>query len=276
MKLLRYGPQGAEKPGLLHDDGTLRDLSGYLLDVTCATVTPEALEPLRGLDPASLPVIEGRPRLGPPIADPRNLLCIGLNYRDHAAESGMALPAEPILFSKHSSALAGPNDAIPQPPTSTRLDWEVELAVVIGREAYGVGEAEALSYVAGYTVCNDVSERAFQAERGGQWIKGKSSPGFCPLGPVLVTADEIPDPQALRLWLSVNGETMQDGTTADMVFGVRRIIAALSEFMRLLPGDVIATGTPAGVGLGRGVYLKRGDVLELGIDGIGTQRQTVV
>lgn len=276
MKLLRYGPQGAEKPGLLHDDGTMRDLSGYLLDVTSATLTPEALAPLRALDPATLPVVEGTPRLGSPIANPGNLLCIGLNYRDHATESGMALPDEPIVFSKHTSALSGPTDDIPLPPKSTRMDWEVELAVVIGREAYGVSEADALSHVAGYTLCNDVSERAFQIERGGQWIKGKSSPGFCPLGPVLVTADEVPDPQALRLWLSVNGEAMQDGSTADMVFSVRQIVSALSEFMRLLPGDVIATGTPAGVGMGRGVYLKRGDVMELGIDGLGTQKQTVV
>lgn len=276
MKLLRYGPAGAEKPGLLHDDGTIRDLSGHLLDLTAASLTTDALAPLLGLDPATLPVVEGTPRLGPPLANPGNLLCIGLNYRDHADESGMALPAEPIVFSKHTSALAGPNDDIALPRGSQRLDWEVELAVVIGREAYGVREADALGCVAGYTICNDVSERTFQLERGGQWIKGKSSPGFCPLGPILVTADEISDPQALRLWLSVNGETMQDGTTANMVFPVAHIISALSTFMRLLPGDVIATGTPAGVGMGRGVYLKRGDVMEMGVDGIGSMRQTVV
>lgn len=276
MKLLRYGPAGAEKPGLLDDDGTIRDLSGHLLDLTAAAITADGLASLRGLDPASLPVVDGAPRLGPPIANPGNLLCIGLNYRDHAAESGMALPAEPIVFSKHTSALAGPNDDVALPRGSQRMDWEVELAVVIGREAYGVREQDALGCVAGYTVCNDVSERTFQLERGGQWIKGKSSPGFCPLGPVLVTADEIADPQDLRLWLTVNGKPMQDGSTADMVFPIAHIISALSTFMRLLPGDVIATGTPAGVGMGRGVYLKRGDVMELGVDGIGTIRQKVV
>jgi len=274
MKLLRHGPRGAEKPGLLHADGTIRDLSGHLLDLTADRLGD--LEALAALDPASLPVVPEGTRLGPPLANPGNLLCIGLNYRDHAAESGMALPAEPIVFSKHTSALAGPDDDVPLPRGSRRLDWEVELAVVIGREAYEVREADALSHVAGYTVCNDVSERAFQLERGGQWIKGKSSPGFCPLGPVLVTADEVPDPPALRLWLSVNGQTMQDGSTADMVFPVAQIIATLSTFMRLLPGDVIATGTPAGVGMGRDRYLTRGDVMELGIDGIGRQRQAVV
>ncbi len=274
MKLLRHGPRGAEKPGLLHDDGTIRDLSGHVLDLT--TEGLGSLDALEALTPSRLPVVPADTRLGPPLADPRNLLCIGLNYRDHAAESGMALPTEPIVFSKHTSALAGPGDDVPLPPGSQRMDWEVELAVVIGRETYGVGPDQALDHVAGYTICNDLSERAFQLERGGQWIKGKSSPGFCPLGPVLVTRDEVPAPQDLRLWLSVNGEVMQDGSTADMVFPVADIIAHLSTFMRLLPGDVIATGTPAGVGMGRGRFLSKGDIMDLGISGLGSQRQRVV
>jgi ureidoglycolate lyase len=276
MKVLRYGPAGAERPALLAGDGTLRDLSEHCPDITASGLSADLLGSLRTVDAMALPVVEGRPRLGPPVANPGNLLCIGMNYRDHASEAGMALPAEPLVFSKHTSALAGPNDPVPLPRGAKRLDWEVELAVVIGRETYGVREQDALSHVAGYCVCNDVSERTFQLARGGQWIKGKSSPGFCPLGPVLVTTDEIPDPQALRMWLTVNGEPRQEGSTADMVFSVAHVVSALSTFMRLLPGDIIATGTPAGVGMGRGVYLKRGDIMEMGIDGIGTISQTVV
>lgn len=275
MKLLRYGPTGQEKPGLLDGQGRIRDLSAQVADIGPATLGPESLARLRTLDPDTLPLVEGTPRLGPPVARPGNILCVGLNYRDHASEANMALPAEPVVFSKHTGALSGPTDPVVLPRGSVKSDWEVELAVVIGREAHGVREAEALSHVAGYTVCNDVSERTFQIDRGGQWIKGKSAPTFCPLGPVLVTADEIADPQALRLWLTVNGQTMQDGTTADMVFPVAHLVSYLSTFMTLLPGDVIATGTPAGTGMGRGIFLKRGDVMRLGIDGIGVQEQRV-
>lgn len=275
MKLLRYGPVGQEKPGVLDAEGQIRDLSAHVADISAETLAPDSLAALRAIDPASLPVVEGTPRLGAPVARPGNILCIGLNYRDHVKEANMVLPAEPVVFSKHTSALSGPNDPVVLPRGSVKSDWEVELAVVIGSRAHGVREADALSHVAGYTVCNDVSERTFQLDRGGQWIKGKSAPTFCPLGPVLATADEIADPQALRLWLSVNDQTMQDGTTADMVFPVAHLISYLSSFMTLLPGDVIATGTPVGTGMGRGVFLKRGDVMRLGIDGIGTLEQRV-
>ncbi|MFA7429073.1 MAG: fumarylacetoacetate hydrolase family protein [Rhodospirillaceae bacterium] len=275
MKLLRYGPAGQEKPGLLDTEGVIRDLSAHVVDIDVATLAPQALDRLRSLNPADLPAISGTPRLGPPVAQPGNILCIGLNYRDHVAEAGMALPTEPVVFSKHTGALSGPNDAVVLPRGSNKTDWEVELAVVIGSRAQGVREAAALDHVAGYTVCNDVSERTFQLERGGQWIKGKSAETFCPLGPVLVTAEDIPDPQALRLWLTVNDQPMQDGTTADMVFPVAYLVSYLSRFMTLLPGDIIATGTPKGTGIGRGVFLKRGDVMRLGIDGIGTLEQRV-
>ncbi|KJS34489.1 MAG: hypothetical protein VR70_17540 [Rhodospirillaceae bacterium BRH_c57] len=275
MKLLRYGPAGQEKPGLLDEGNILRDLSAHVADIGPDTLDPHTLDRLRALDPADLPAVEEAPRLGSPIARPSNILCIGLNYRAHVAEAGMTLPTEPVVFSKHTGALSGPNDVVRLPRGSNKTDWEVELAVVIGSRAQGVREANALGHVAGYTVCNDVSERTFQLERGGQWIKGKSADTFCPLGPVLLTADSVPDPQALRLWLSVNGETMQDGTTADMVFTVAHLVSYLSGFMTLLPGDVIATGTPVGTGMGRGVFLKRGDVMRLGIDGIGTLEQRV-
>lgn len=275
MKLLRHGPTGQERPGLLDAHGTMRDLSGVLADIGPDTLDPDTLDRLRALDPATLPPVDAATRLGPVIGRPGNIVCIGLNYRDHAAESNMALPTEPVVFSKHTSALSGPNDPVDMPRGSTRTDWEVELAVVIGRRAQGVREDKALDYVAGYTIANDVSERSFQLERGGQWIKGKSAPTFCPLGPVLITADEIPDPQALRLWLTVNGQTMQDGTTANMVFTVGHIISYLSTHMTLLPGDIICTGTPAGTGMGRGVYLRSGDVMRMGIDGIGEMEQAV-
>lgn len=272
MKLLRFGPIGREKPGLLDDSGKIRDLSAVISDFTPATLTVETLAQVRRVDPKSLPVVPGDVRLGPPVK-PGNILCIGLNYRAHAAEAGMALPEQPVMFSKHGSALSGPFDPVRIPPGSVKTDWEVELAVVIGRKTLHVTPHEALASVAGYTVCNDISERTYQIERGGQWIKGKSYPSFCPLGPVLTTADEVPDPQALRLWLSVNGQVMQDSSTADMVFSVAEIISDLSQYMELQPADVIITGTPQGVGMGRGVYLQRGDVMRLGIDGLGEMAQ---
>ncbi|GAB3452922.1 fumarylacetoacetate hydrolase family protein [Insolitispirillum peregrinum] len=275
MKLLRFGPAGSEKPGLLDASGTIRDLSAVVSDFTAATLSFALLDRLRAIDPASLPAVPADVRLGAPLL-PANLLCIGLNYKAHALEAGMALPSEPVVFSKHTSALSGPFDPVRIPPGSTKTDWEVELAVVIGRRTLHVSEQDALSCVAGYTICNDVSERDYQIERGGQWIKAKSYPGFCPLGPVLVTADDVPDPQALRLWLSVNGEMKQDSSTADMLFPIAEIISYLSQFMELLPGDLITTGTPPGVGLGKGVYLQRGDVMRLGIDGLGEMEQTTV
>lgn len=267
MRLLRHGPPGAEKPGLMAPDGTLRDLSGRLADLTPGALDPACLERLAPLDPDSLPPVEGTPRLGVPLAGIGNILCIGLNYRDHAAETGLPLPAEPILFSKHTSALSGPGDAIRLAPGSTRTDWEVELAVIIGRTTRRIEPARALDHVAAYAVLNDVSERSFQIDRGGQWIKGKSCDTYCPLGPWLTTADEVPDPQNLDLWLSVDGRMRQNGHTGDMVFGVAELIAYVSGFMTLKPGDVLATGTPAGVGMGRDEYLKPGQTLRLGIDG---------
>lgn len=276
MKLLRYGPVGQEKPGLLHTDGTIRDLSAEVADITPDTLAAGLLARLRGLDAAALPVVEGSPRLGSPIGRPGNILCIGLNYCDHAAESNMAIPAEPIVFSKHTSALSGPNDPVRVPRGSLTTDWEVELAVLIGEPCGGVREEHALERVAGYMVGNDVSERTYQIERGGQWIKGKSCDTFCPLGPVLTTADEVPDPQALHLWLEVDGKRMQDGSTADMIFPVAHLISYLSRFMTLLPGDVVLTGTPKGVGMGRGVFLKPGETMRLGIDGLGEMTQQVL
>lgn len=275
MKLLRYGPIGQEKPGVLAADGSIRDLSGEIPDLTPQTITAETLARLKALDISSLPAVSADVRLGSPVGAPGNIICIGLNYRDHAAEAGMDIPNEPIVFSKHTSALSGPNDPVVLPRGSIKGDWEVELGIIIGETCKGVRQENALAHVAGYTVCNDVSERTFQIERGGQWIKGKSFDTFCPLGPVMVTADEIPDPQALRLWLTLNGATMQDGSTADMIFPVAHIISYLSTFMTLRPGDIICTGTPAGVGMGKGIFLKRGDVMTLGIDGIGEISQTV-
>lgn len=276
MKLLRYGPPGQERPGLIDEDGVLRDLSAKVDDISAQTLAPTVLDTLRKLEPARLPLVPGGQRLGPPVAAPGNILCIGLNYGAHADEAGMPRPTEPIVLSKHTSALSGPNDPVRLPAGSERTDWEVELAAVIGRAASSVSESDALNYVAGYTVCNDVSERHFQLDRGGQWMKGKSCDTFCPLGPILVTADEIPDPQRLRLWLSLNGDTVQDSTTSDMIFSVAEIISYLSHFMTLRPGDVITTGTPQGVGMGRGFYLKKGDVMRMGIDSIGEMEQHVV
>ena len=278
MKLLRFGPQGQEKPGILDSDGQVRDLSGKVADFVGSSVSLEALDAIRGIAPESLPLVENPGRIGACLASVPNFFCIGLNYAKHAAETGAEPPKEPIIFSKASSALCGPNDAVIIPRNSVKSDWEVELGVVIGRETLYVSEADALSHVAGYCVINDVSEREFQAERGGQWIKGKSAPTFGPTGPWLVTADEVADPQKLDLSLSLNGETVQDSNTDDMIFGVAEIIAYMSNFMKLMPGDIIATGTPSGVGLGMKPprFLKPGDVMELTVEGLGTQRQETV
>ena len=278
MKLLRFGPQGQEKPGILDSDGQVRDLSGKVADFVGSSVSLEALDAIRGIDPESLPLVENPGRIGACLASVPNFFCIGLNYAKHAAETGAEPPKEPIIFSKASSALCGPNDPVIIPRNSVKGDWEVELGVVIGRETLYVSEADALSHVAGYCVINDVSEREFQAERGGQWIKGKSAPTFGPTGPWLVTADEVADPQNLDLSLSLNGETVQNSNTDDMIFGVAEIIAYMSSFMKLMPGDIIATGTPSGVGLGMKPprFLKPGDVMELTVEGLGTQRQETV
>ena len=278
MKLLRFGPQGQEKPGILDSEGQVRDLSGKVADFVGSSVSLEALDAIRGINPESLPLVENPGRIGACLASVPNFFCIGLNYAKHAAETGAEPPKEPIIFSKASSALCGPNDAVIIPRNSVKGDWEVELGVVIGRETLYVSEADALSHVAGYCVINDVSEREFQAERGGQWIKGKSAPTFGPTGPWLVTADEVPDPQALDLSLSLNGETVQNSNTDDMIFGVAEIISYMSNFMKLQPGDIIATGTPSGVGLGMKPprFLKPGDVMELTVEGLGTQRQETV
>ncbi|KZY36613.1 2-hydroxyhepta-2,4-diene-1,7-dioate isomerase [Roseovarius sp. HI0049] len=278
MKLLRFGPQGQEKPGILDSDGQVRDLSGKAGDFAGRGVSFEALDAIRALDLSALPVVENPGRIGACLATVPNFFCIGLNYAKHAAETGAQPPKEPILFSKASSALSGPNDPVIIPRDSVKGDWEVELGVVIGRETLYVSEADALSHVAGYCVINDVSEREFQAERGGQWIKGKSAPTFGPTGPWLVTADEVPDPQNLALSLSLNGEVVQNSRTDDMIFGVAEIISYMSRFMKLQPGDIIATGTPSGVGLGMTPqrFLKPGDVMELSVEGLGTQRQEVI
>ncbi len=273
MKLLRYGPQGQEKPGLLAADGTIRDLSGHITDLSGEILTK--LDTLKAIDPATLPVVQPD-RLGACVAGTGKFICIGLNYADHAAESGATVPPEPIIFMKATSAICGPNDPILIPRTSQKTDWEVELGVVIGKPAKYVTEADALNHVAGYCVINDVSERAFQTERSGQWTKGKSCDNFGQTGPWLVTPDEVADPQNLPMWLTVNGQTMQNGSTRTMVYGVAHIIAYLSQFFTLHPGDIISTGTPPGVGMGMKPprYLKAGDVVELGIEGLGTQKQT--
>ena len=278
MKLLRYGPPGAEKPGLIDKDGAIRDLSGVVPDIAGETLLPDAMARIQGLDPASLPTIEGEPRLGPCVGSVGKFVCIGLNYTDHAKEAGMPIPEEPVLFMKATSAIAGPDDPVTIPRGATKTDWEVELGLVIGKPAKYADEAEALSHVAGYCVINDVSEREHQLERSGQWVKGKSADGFGPIGPWLVTPDEVPDPQDLSLWLEMNGQRFQDGTTATMIFGVAHLVSFVSRFMSLQSGDVISTGTPPGVGHGRKppVYLKPGDVVRLGIDGLGVQRQELV
>lgn len=274
MKLLRYGPRGQEKPGLLDADGNIRDLSGVIGDLAGEVLI--GLDRLKSIDPATLPKVEGNPRLGACVAGTGKFICIGLNYADHAAESGLQVPPEPVIFMKATSAICGPNDPILIPRGSEKTDWEVELGVVIGKAAKYVSEADALTHVAGYCVINDVSERAFQTERAGQWTKGKSCDNFGQTGPWLVTPDEVPDPQNLPMWLTVNGQSMQDGSTRTMVYGVAHVIAYLSQFFTLHPGDIISTGTPPGVGMGKKPphYLKAGDVVELGIEGLGTQKQT--
>ena len=278
MKLLRVGAKGQEKPAILDQDGQIRDLSAYVADFAGQGVSFAALDAIRGLDVSKLPVIENPDRIGACLASVPNFYCIGLNYAKHAAEAGLDAPKEPILFSKASTALSGPNDPVIIPRGSQKTDWEVELGVIIGRDALYVSEDEALDMVAGYCIVNDVSERSFQMDRGGQWIKGKSAPTFGPVGPWLVTADEVSNPQALALQLDLNGETLQDSTTADMIFNVRHIISHLSQFMQLQAGDIIATGTPAGVGMGLKPqrFLQAGDVMDLRIEGLGAQRQTVV
>ena len=276
MKLLRYGAPGAERPGLLDSQGRIRDLSAHLDDVAGAALLPDALARLAALDTADLPAVDGNPRIGPCVGRVGKFICIGLNYADHAAETGAAIPKEPILFMKATSAITGPNDPLIIPRGSEKTDWEVELGVVIGTEARNVSEADAMKHVAGYCLVNDVSERAWQAERGGQWTKGKSADSFGPIGPWLVTPDEVADPQALSLWLSVDGLQRQHGSTATMVFGVRSLVAYISQFMSLQPGDIISTGTPPGVGLGikpQPVFLRPGQTVRLGIDGLGEQTQ---
>ncbi len=276
MKLLRYGPAGQEKPGLLDADGTIRDLSAHIADLAGGNLGPDVLARIAALEPATLPAVEAGVRIGPCVGRVGNFIAVGLNYADHAAESGMAVPAEPVLFNKAPSSICGPDDDVIMPSGATKLDWEVELAVVIGSEAFCISEAEALQHVAGFCICNDVSERAWQLERGGNWMKGKSAPTFGPLGPWLVTRDEI-DPDVLSMILRVNGQTVQNGSTRTMIFRVPYIVHYISQFMRLMPGDVITTGTPPGVGMGFKPprYLKQGDIMELNITGLGRQQQNV-
>ncbi|RVT51303.1 fumarylacetoacetate hydrolase family protein [Rubrivivax albus] len=277
MKLIRFGAAGHERPGLIDAQGVLRDLSGHVRDIDGTALQPASLQALAALDPATLPVVDAQVRLGCPVAAIGKIVCVGLNYADHAAESGQAVPSEPVLFLKATTSITGPNDPVTIPRDSVKTDWEVELGVVIGRRASYVEQAEALSYVAGYTVVNDVSEREYQLERGGQWDKGKGCDSFSPIGPWLVTRDEVPDPQALDMWLDVNGRRFQNGNTRTMVFDVAELVSYISRFMTLMPGDVISTGTPPGVGLGQKppVYLRPGDDMRLGIAGLGEQRQSV-
>ena len=278
MKLLRHGPAGAEKPGLLHSDGTIRDLTGKVADIGGAALSDAGLAALRAIDAGTLPIVAPGTRLGPCVAGTGKFICIGLNYADHAAESGMKVPPEPIIFMKATSAIVGPNDPIVIPRSSEKTDWEVELAVIIGTKAKYVTEKDALAHVAGFAVTNDVSERAFQTERAGQWTKGKSCDNFGQIGPWLVTRDEVADPQNLKMWLTVNGQMMQNGSTATMVYGAAFLVSYLSQFMTLHPGDVISTGTPPGVGMGQKPprFLRAGDVVELGVEGLGQQRQDVI
>ena len=278
MKLLRYGQPGKEKPALLDNSNQLRDLSAVIPDIISEALTPDSLKRIAALDPSSLPLVSGQHRIGPCVARVGKFICIGLNYSDHAAESGMKVPTEPVVFMKATSAISGPNDNVIIPRNSVKTDWEVELGVVIGTEAKYIDEAKALDYVAGYCVVNDLSERTFQLEGTGQWVKGKSADTFGPIGPWLVTKDEVPDPQNLNMWLKVNGHQFQNGTTKTMVFGVAHIVSYLTRFMSLQPGDVITTGTPPGVGSGQKPpqFLRPGDKMQLGVQGLGEQNQTVV
>lgn len=279
MKLVRYGEAGKEKPGILDAQGGIRDLSGIVRDIDAEAVSEQGLAKLRGVDVNGLPKVSGNPRLGPPIANVPKLICIGLNYADHAKESNLPIPAEPVVFMKAISAICGPNDDVKLPKGSKKGDWEVELAFVIGKKAQSVSEADAMSHVAGYTICNDVSEREWQLEHGSQWSKGKSFDTFAPIGPWFVTKDEIEDPHNLAMWLDVNGKRMQTGNTNTMIFGMPKLVSYLSYMLTLAPGDVVSTGTPPGVGMGmkpNPVFLKAGDEMRLGIDGLGEQKQKVV
>jgi 2-keto-4-pentenoate hydratase/2-oxohepta-3-ene-1,7-dioic acid hydratase in catechol pathway len=278
MKLLRYGPPGQEKPGLSDRDGNIRDLSSAVRDIAGETLAPASLDRLRRLDPATLPLVSGSPRLGPCVGSVPKIVAIGLNYRLHAQEAGAAIPSEPIFFMKATSSICGPNDDVIIPKASQKTDYEVELGIVIGTLARYVSLADARKHVAGYCVVNDVSEREFQIERGGQWTKGKSADTFCPLGPWLVTADDVPDPGKLALWTEVNGERRQNSNTGDLIFGVDEIVSYVSQFMTLLPGDVIPTGTPSGVGMGfkPPKFLKPGDRMRLSVEGLGEQNQRLV
>ena len=278
MKLMRYGAKGAEKPAIVDAQGVVRDLSGVLQDITAHTLSPHGLQRLREIDLASLPAVANPGRIAVPWSGMQKFICVGLNYADHAAESNLPVPAEPVLFTKQISALMGPNDPVVIPQGSVKTDWEVELGVVIGTKARYVTEADALKHVAGYCVVNDLSEREYQIERGGTWDKGKGCDTFGPVGPWMVTADEVPDPQALSMWLEVNGKTVQNGSTKTMVFGVAHLVSYISRFMTLMPGDLISTGTPPGVGMGQkptAWYLKAGDTMKLGIEGLGQQDQSV-
>src|ERR1700748_79126 len=278
MKLVRYGEKGAEKPGLIDKSGQLRDLSGHIKDLDGAVYAPDSLKKLGGIDAASLPAVSGKPRFGAPVTGITKFVAIGLNYSDHAKETGSAIPTEPIFFIKANTSLSGPNDAVKKPRGSTKLDWEVEIAAIIGTRAKYVSEADALNHVAGYCVCNDVSERNFQIERGGTWTKGKSHDTFGPLGPWLVTKDEIADVQRLSLWLDVNGKRCQTGSTSTMIFSMAKCVSYVSQFLALSPGDIITTGTPPGVGIGMKPpqFLNPGDVVTLGIEGLGEQRQEII
>jgi ureidoglycolate lyase len=278
MKLLRVGAKGLEKPAILHTDGTYRDLSAIVPELRGLVLTPEGLSRIRAVDPASLPILDRNQRIGPCVDRVGKFICVGLNYADHAAESGMQVPPEPVLFMKATSAIIGPNDDVIVPKNSTKCDWEVELGIVIGKEARYVEEADSMGHIAGYCVVNDLSERAFQQERSGQWTKGKSADTFGPIGPWLVTPDEIPDPQNLSMFLEVNGHRYQNGSTRTMVYGVRFLVSYISQFMSLQPGDIISTGTPPGVGQGikpNPIFLHGGETIHLGIDGLGEQRQNV-
>ncbi len=278
MKLVRWGSEGREKPGLLDGTGVLRDLSAVVADIAGEVLLPDGLKRLAALDPKSLPAVPGTPRLGAPVGRVPNFLCIGLNYADHAAEAGVEVPREPLMFMKSTAAICGPTDDLPIPQGSTKLDWEVELGVVIGKPGENIAPDRWQDHIAGYMAVNDVSERAFQLEGTGQWMKGKSNRCFAPIGPWLVTPDEVPDPQNLKLWLAVDGERMQDGSTATMVYGVAHLISYVSNFMPLMTGDIIITGTPPGVGLGMKPprFLKAGEVMTLGVEGLGEQRTKVV